>query len=38
VALATFDAGSRCAVRLGGMREFVPVTQVTLSPPVEVRV
>jgi len=35
VALATFNASSRCAVSLGGMPEFVPVTEVSLPPPVE---
>lgn len=36
VALATFNASSKCAVSLGGMPEFVPVMEVTLPPPVEV--
>ncbi len=35
VALATFNASSKCAVSLGGMPEFVPVMEVTLPPPVE---
>lgn len=35
VALATFNASSKCAVSLGGMPDFVPVMEVTLPPPVE---